>query len=205
MSTSPIRAQENRISELEAALGPGILGQRIRRERLAQGRSVREVGTLSGVGSSSIVRLEQGDNMRPITIIRVCEALGLHLERLCQPSESNFVAIHRNGSGRWTELDDSAPLEKESLPTNPLLLLSSRLSDGKLLPTLMVINERTQPRSHPGEEFVYVLEGKIDIVVSGHTFSLSEGDSMEFWGMEPHEYAPVSGVANKILSLRVNP
>ena len=88
---------------------------------------------------------------------------------------------------------------------NPLILLKSRLASGKLLPTLIEVNHATDPRTRPGEEIVFVLRGKLRLTIAGEEFVLNEGESVEFWGTEPHSYAPIDGAPCLILSLRVSP
>ena len=44
-----------------------------------------------------------------------------------------------------------------------------------MLPTL-----RLESNTHPGQEFNYVLEGTLMIVVDGHEITLNEGDSIYF-------------------------
>ena len=93
-----LRDLEIYVAKLESELGSHILGQRIRRERIAQKISIRDLGSMSGVGLSSVSRLETGKTIRPITLLRICESLGLHLDRLADPDESNVVAIDRQES-----------------------------------------------------------------------------------------------------------
>lgn len=88
---------------------------------------------------------------------------------------------------------------------NPLMLLNSRLTSGKLLPTLIEIHHASKPRSHPGEEFVYVLQGSVKVTVSETDYMLQAGESIEFWGSEPHAYAPTGADPALLLSVRVNP
>jgi len=205
MRPYPLREVELQIAALESSLGTGTLGQRIRRERISQGISVRKLGLDSGIGASGVNRLESGAPIRPITLIRVCEALGLHLDRLAEPSESNILAIDRCANEKWLPLDEVVAIADEPVESNQLRILKSRLSDGKLLPTVIEVKRKSEDRSHPGEEFVFVLEGSVRLTVSGNVIDLGKGDSVEFWGTEIHSYEPAGGGTARILSVRVNP
>ena len=188
---------------------------------MKQGLSIRGLAEASGLGPSSIVRMEAGENARPVTLVKICHALRLHVDRLAdQPSET-MVAVHRLLDDRWFELSGftegalggaDRPLTKEerlefvkSGAKNPLLLLKSRLSDGKLMPTLIEVHEKSEAKSHPGEEFAFVLRGPVVITIDEVEYRLETGESVDFWGTELHSYASGSERSALILSVRVNP
>jgi len=220
MLENPLLGLERAAKEVLDTLAPSVIGARIRRERLAQGLSIRELASSANLGPNSIVRLEAGMGFRPITLIKVCSALGVHLDRIGSANEDQAVAVHRHLDDRWHDLDGYAEgnlgggdgvLDAEGrlaaireTSGNPLMLLQSRLASGKLLPTLIEVHHPTPTRSHPGEEFVYVLQGPVRISVASRDYVLETGESMDFWGSEPHSYSPV-GELGLVLSVRVNP
>ncbi len=83
------------------------------------------------------------------------------------------------------------------------MILNSRLETGVLLSTIIEVHVPSVPRSHPGEEFVYALNGPVNVIVNDEEHILNTGDSMIFWGREVHSYKPVGGVVGKLLSIRV--
>jgi mannose-6-phosphate isomerase-like protein (cupin superfamily) len=50
-----------------------------------------------------------------------------------------------------------------------------------------------EPVSHPGEEFIFILSGRIRLDISGEVVVLNEGDSLAFDSGRPHSYAPEQG------------
>ena len=219
MSESDLLKLEHRASELLTNLPKTVVGARIKRERLAQGLSIRALAKAANLGANSVVRLESGAEFRHVTLLKVCEALGIHIDRLAAAGPGT-VAIHRRADDRWHELnfygsgyldgdgqigdvDRQRAAREKGL--NPLMLLQSRLETGKLLPTLIEVHHPTRPRSHPGEEFIYVLKGTARVTVSDVAYDLLEGESMEFWGTETHSYASLSDSPALLLSVRVNP
>ena len=212
-----------RITQLLEKAGAQVIGHRVRRLRDAQGVSIREVAEKAEISKNSIVRLEQGRGTQPITILKVCSTLGIHVERLAEPNAEDVVAVtHKAKDDRWFDLADmgSQPLlnSKKPLTQNqrqkavdegasvPVNLLKSRLPGGKFLPSILEVYEATPFRSHVGEEFAYVLEGEAIISVGKKKYRLKEGESITFWSAEPHKYAPAapSKVPVRILSVRVD-
>lgn len=214
----------NRIRALLDSVGPEVLGHRIRRLRDRQGLSIREVADRAQVSKNSIVRLEQGGGTQPITLLRVCSVLGLHVERLAEPTgeDMRLAATHRAADDRWFDAGDmgSAPLLEADRPLTaaerkgavrggvktPVNMLQCRLPGGCFLPSVLEVFEETAPRSHVGEELAYVLEGQAVITVGGEAHVLSQGEAITFWSAEPHTYAPADSdeVPVRILSVRID-
>jgi mannose-6-phosphate isomerase-like protein (cupin superfamily)/DNA-binding XRE family transcriptional regulator len=193
------------------SLSLDALGDRLRRARTRQGRSIRDLADAAGLSKSSIVRLEQGGGTYPMTVVKVCAALGLHVARLRDPESAgdDRLAVHRTSDDRWYDLVDfgSGPLGGVDRPLTvteraefakkgvvvPIVVLGSRLSDGQLLSNVVEVYGRSVTREHPGEEFVYVLDGTASITVGATTVVLGSGESMVFRSAEPHTYAPAEG------------
>ncbi len=211
------------VSKLLNKVGADVLGQRVRRLRDAQGLSIREVAERAGISKNSIVRLEQGRGTQAITILKVCSVLGIHVERLAEPTSEDVLAIaHRNRDDRWFDMADmgSKPLLGANRPMTqrqrkqafaagarvPVNLLKCRLPGGKVLPSILEIYEVSPKRSHVGEEFAYVLNGDAIITVGKKKYRLRQDESLTFWSAEPHCYAPADPkkVPVRILSVRVD-
>lgn len=196
-----------RVNQIVSSVGFETIGARIRRRRLNQGLSVRTLAEQSGVNKNSILRLERGKGSHPVTLISVCEALSLHLDSLTMDGSSEEVvaALQKSEFAQWHDLLDVAggPIELDTLGTIPIQLLSSRLPQGRIVPTIIHLTQGTPQNSHHGEEFVYVLSGEAKVVVAGKEFHLKQGDSLCFWSGELHQYLPVSDTAT-LLSVRVD-
>lgn len=55
--------------------------------------------------------------------------------------------------------------------------------------------------SHPGQEFNYVLEGKLKIVINGYDITLNEGDSLYFDSNKKHGMKALEGKSAKFLAI----
>lgn len=208
-------------SENSQGMSATSLGDRLRTIRLQQGLSIRDVSTAAGVSKTSVVRLEQGGRCEPTTVIKICATLGVHLATLAaQPGKQVVTArTHHHADSRWYDLTgfsegplggEDRPLTKAELQRHatagvrvPLLILKSRLPEGRLLSTVLEVFAPSETRSHPGEEFAYVLAGKAVIRVANTDYLLQEGESIVFRSAEPHSYAPAPGTRANQLPVRV--
>ena len=57
--------------------------------------------------------------------------------------------------------------------------------------------------SHAGQEFNYVLEGKMNFYIGNKTIELYEGDSIYFDATKPHGMLAIGDKAAKILTFSV--
>ncbi len=55
--------------------------------------------------------------------------------------------------------------------------------------------------AHPGQEFNYLLEGDLRVVVGGHEIQLSPGDSIYFDAMNPHGLKAQGGAPAKLIAV----
>lgn len=206
--TSTIKQQEEEASRVMASMDPCELGERLRRARVRQGRAIRELAEAAGLSKSSVVRLEQGGGTYPLTLVKVCAALGLHVARLRDTDNAgdDRFAVHRNEDDRWYDIGafGSGPLGGNDRPLTvaeraqfardgvvvPIVVLASRLRDGHLLSNVVEVYAESETREHPGEEFVYVLEGTARITIGTTQVTLAAGESIAFRSAEPHTYAP---------------
>jgi len=197
-----------------------VAGTRLKRVRLQQGLSIRQLSDLANISKTSVVQVEAGRTSRRSTYLKVATVLGLHLENLVQSGSADGLpyAVHLKQDDRWFDLarfDEGLLPEpaqtdqkiRSSLPdATPLNILGSRLEQGRIKPTILEISSPSETRSHAGEEHVFVLEGAAIVGVGEHRVELQEGESITFWSAEPHSYMPHpdSKLPVRLLSVRVD-
>jgi transcriptional regulator with XRE-family HTH domain len=214
--------EERDVEELLRSVPMEVVGARLRRARQRMGYSIRDLAEAANVSKNSIVRLEQGGLPHAITVLKLCAAMGIHVASIARPTaeESQIVAVHRHEDDRWYDLTDfgAGPISPEPLSEDeradlvrkgvkvPLLILTSRLDKGKILPTVIELYQESEKRSHAGEEMVYVLRGEARINVGPESFTLEEGESATFYSSEEHSYAPAEGaeLPVRVLSIRID-
>lgn len=187
-------------------MSPVVIGSRLRRARLRKRISIRDLAALAKISKNSVLRLEQGLGTHGRTVHKVCTALDVDLSRLADENDSlsEEPAVHLASDDVWVDLNNIfgpplgpkgsvTPLQRKKLGRSglsPLLMLQSRLQEGLIRPSVIELFEATPTRAHIGEEFVYVLQGKVRIVVGSQAYDLGAGDSITFWSSEPHRYEP---------------
>lgn len=202
-----------------------VIGERLRAKRLGLGLSIRSLAAKALVSKTSIVSLEQGKSCRPATLVKIAGAMGLHVDRFFDaglPSQAGQARAHRHEDDLWFKLLDvgSGPVEGLRRPLSPeerdrlreaghdpLMLMFRNVPLGAgFVAGIIELASASEPRRHPGREFLYVLHGKASIRVGAASYDLDEGECLYFEGDEEHTYGPQAGStqAVSLLCLRVD-
>lgn len=147
---------------------------------------MRELSNLSGFSISFLSLVERGKSSLALTSLqRVANALGTEVPNLF-PSE--FAQDHSAPLPYVQRADDANALTIAN-SEKTYRLLSGRAPDRVLEPVLETVHPTgsiEDPYGHDGEEFVYVLEGAMTVLVNGVEYELGEGDSIHYPASLPH-------------------
>jgi transcriptional regulator with XRE-family HTH domain len=179
------------------ASDPQEVGRIIREIRKQLGRTLAELAQECGCTVSFLSKLETGRTAASLNMLhRIAGSLGVNIGTL--------VPHEKGGARRIVRAKDRAILGAPLIRSGDgiKLELIAGQSDGELF---QVNLHHVEPggRSdgqivHAGNEFIYVLNGAIDLFISQETISLGEGDAAFFQSTEPHGYAN-SGTKNAVV------
>ena len=160
-----------------------LVRARLRALRVERGLSQEEVAARAGMAASTLSRLESGarrlalDHLAPLA-----GALRVEVGDLLAPAAGRDPRIHER------------PRTVEGMTFHPL----SRATPGGLVVVRMEIPaQRTipDPRSHDGHEWLYVLSGRVRLVLGDDDIVLVPGEAAEFSTWTPHWTGAVDGPA----------
>jgi transcriptional regulator with XRE-family HTH domain len=174
-----------------------MVGERIRRLRIQSGKGLREQALEIGVAPSSLSALENG--LGGVSLKRlqlVAEHFGLHIsELLGEPTPlaaRETVEIIR---------DCASAVRGVQRGEGVLYQLIGSGHDHAIQPYLLSFEpgggyERDMI-GHPGEEFAYVLQGTVELVIERERHALRQGDVIRFRADRPHAFrnASLAGIA----------
>ncbi|MBS1721235.1 MAG: cupin domain-containing protein [Armatimonadetes bacterium] len=187
------------------------LGLRFAARRKAMKLSIRALSERAMVSKTSIVNFEQGRSCRPGTLAKLLAATGLHFDRLIEPVELNPAAeptVERQAEREWYDLERLSldPLgggQGESVAAK-MQMLKNAFPEVGIIAGLVRLEAASERRTHPGKEWIFVLEGSARIEVGDRTFSLGPNDSLSFSGETPHRYGPDGGSSVLLLIMRLD-
>lgn len=180
------------------------IGARIRKTREDRGLSLRALASAWGFSASFLSQVERGTSSPSIvSLMALCEILKVRIGELLpehgvSDSENEQAELLSAPRQQSELIPVPCPiLRKDECPT--IRIPSSEVEyswlSGPLRgnPIEVVIGELPPFLEHPiqthvGEEFGYILEGEVDVIIDGVTYGLLPGDSYSINGEQPHGF-----------------
>jgi len=160
-----------------------IIGDNIRQWRLKKGLTLTETATKAGLTKSTLSKIETGLISPPIsTVLRIGDALGVSLaDFFIEPAKARNYVLTRKGQGVPIIRDGS----KFGYSYEALAL---EMSGKKAEPFILTVKpgNPTTVFQHGGDEFMFVLSGKMEMTIGGEKLLLNPGDSIYFNPRLPH-------------------
>lgn len=158
-----------------------ILGETIRQKRKQHGLTLTQVAARVGLTTSFLSQLERGIVQPSITTLRkLSKALEVPIFFFLLDSKEHSPLVKR--SERKKLIFPGSNLSFELL--SPDLSRSIEMMLGTMEPGAVTCEE---PLTHPGEECILVLKGRMRIDIGLQTFELEEGDSIYYYSDIPHK------------------
>lgn len=157
------------------------VGEKIKQIRELKKVSLEELAERSGMDISMVQKIEQERNVPSLApLIKIARALGVRLGTFLDDSDSFGPVLVRSG-----EYQKGVRFTSQSGETREHLNFFSLAFDKagrNMEPFIVDIEPGTQSdymlSSHEGEEFIFVLEGEVEINYGKETFKLIKGDSI---------------------------
>lgn len=169
------------------------VGKQIRKLRISRGLSLRALADRGGMSANAISLIERGENSPTVsTLHQLTTALDVSIADLFNEETSlNAVFVKKDRGVRY--VNDGVELEN----------LGSGLPDQQIEPFRLIVKPGSgtynDPVSHPGQEFVFCLDGEIDYFVDGQMYKLESGDSLLLEAKCPHSWRNTSQVTASLL------
>jgi len=183
----PIWQNDRMTDETDQALA--TVGPRLRSLRQDRGTSLAEVSAVTGISVSTLSRLESGQRRATLELL-------LPLARAYQVSLDQIVTAPvadprvRPSSFR-----------RDGMTYYPLNRGPVGLQAYKLVIPAGSSRRVPDPRRHEGYEWLYVLDGRLRLVLAEHDVVLASGEAAEFDTRVPHWFGAAGPGAVELLSL----
>ena len=165
---------------------PSSLGQRIRAIRRQRGLSLQDLSSRTGIQIQLLEEVERDEYTPPLgELIRLGKALEMKMGYFISPAAARpytVVRAHeRQTVARFASGDqahqgyvyESLAAEKEGRMMEPFIVT-------------MHPSDVQEMSSHDGQEFIYVLEGSMEVILGGVKEILEPGDAIYYDSTQPH-------------------
>ncbi len=167
---------------------PTFIGKLVTQMREEKSLSIEELAQNSGITPEKLIDIESGKTMPSIGVmIKISRSLGARLGTLLDGKESRAAVVTRSSATPSNSTTASTNAHTEGLDFFPL---AQGKLDRHMEPFIIEIPVGSQHNSsqseHEGEEFLYVLEGCVDISYGAEQYRLERGDSIYYDSIVPH-------------------
>ena len=183
-----------------------LLAKKIKDLRLKQNMTIEEVAQRTGLSKSLISKIENNKTSPPIaTLMNISRALNVHIGYFFGETPERESAIVSREGKRTSFIRDKNEVSQLFEP------LALELPDAAGQPFIITatpkpsISNRKEFDHHNNEEFLYILEGAIELNFgTGQIYKLEVGDSLYFNANIPHHIDLVSKQPAKWLVMLLN-
>ncbi|MEJ2061264.1 MAG: XRE family transcriptional regulator [Gammaproteobacteria bacterium] len=163
-----------------------FIGPALRKQRLAQGLTLADVAALAGVSRGMLSKIENGQVSTSLeTLHQIVSALGMTLTQLFRDFDVPEGSAQHVKSGEGLEVVRRGTKRGHTYH----LLAYDQGPQKQIEPFLITMDDASEvfpTFTHPGIEFIYMLEGCIVYRHGRDTYRLNPGDSLTFQGSIPH-------------------
>lgn len=171
------------------------IGTRIRQVREEKQVSLESLAQETGFDVAFLARIESAEVQPQLgTVLRLSKALDSAFGRLVSGTGDRPYAITRRHERRAVSRTTSAKGQRKLYAYSSL---APEVSGRHMEPLMVRLEENPDEETsmHEGEEFIFVLEGRVVLKIGQDKFELEPGDSAYYLSSQPHLVAAAEGRA----------
>jgi len=183
-----------------------FIGSKIKGIRESKNLSIGEIAESTGLSADQIASIESDENLPSLgPLIKIARALGVRLGTFMDDNDSLGPVITR---AEDRERDNSISFSNGATDARRHMVyhpLAQQKAGRHMEPFIIDINPTESLEyklsAHEGEEFIYVMEGEIEIEYGKDKYTLKQGDSIYYDSIVNHHLHGALGKSAKILAL----
>lgn len=177
------------------------IAMRVKRRRQEQGLKITDVARIADLSQGMVSKIENAQVSTSLeTLGRLCDAIGLPISQLFSDYDRPDGGAQLTKAGQGMEVVRRGTEKGHTYQ----LLNYHRGSQKSYEPFLITMDDASEvfpTFSHPGLEFIYLLEGEILYRHGNHLYEMEPGDTLSFDGAVPHGPEQLKEVPIKLLSI----
>ncbi len=149
------------------------LGKMVQNRRKQLGLTLRSLAQKAGLSAPFLSQIENSTATPSVTsMVKIAQALGVPTSYFLDIASSNTL-VHKASDTHFYRLDQSQVRYGR---------IGSQLPERQLEPLLMIYppHYASEPMTHSGEEFLFVLQGQMRLTIGTENHLLTVGDSAHF-------------------------
>jgi transcriptional regulator with XRE-family HTH domain len=179
------RSVDDNLDGLLAAVGPRLRALRRQRET-----TLADLSATTGISVSTLSRLESGQRRPTLELLLpLARAYGVQIDELVGAPPTGDPRIHLR------------PITRDRMTVVPLTRRPGGLQAYKLIIPASRQHSTPDLKTHEGYDWIYVLDGRLRLILADQDLILTPGEAAEFDTRVPHWFASADNTTVEILSL----
>lgn len=169
------------------------IGEKLKALRTKHGKTLKELASEANLSVGFISQFERGKTTIDVKHLQtIADIFNVNIQYFFDDSAAEQLIIRSYDQKIDKQLNHTIykPLSSAANLTMQPEILILLPTDGRELP---------QAYTHEGEEFVYVLEGTLTLVINDQIYRLYPGDATHFSSMRPHNWGNQSNTPVKMI------
>ena len=178
------------------------VGERIKSFRESAGLSLQDLSDRTGFSTAYLSQIENHLISPPLgALMKIARSMKIEIGRLFDQKNKAPFTIVRKDEREPTSRVASKEGVRYGYSYESLAPDKINRSMEPFLVTLEPVSKKGAPYNHDGEEFLFVLEGKVEIQLGDYTDVLEPGDSIYYDSLVPHRVGCLGDAPAKILAV----
>lgn len=166
------------------------VGPRLRELRRQRETTLAELSATTGISVSTLSRLESGARRPTLEqLLPLARAHGVTLDELVDAPPTGDPRVHLR------------PITSHGMTMLPLTRRAGGIQAFKIIIPPDGTRKEPSPKTHEGYEWLYVLNGRLRVILGEHDFVMAPGEAAEFDTRVPHWFGPADNHPVEFLSL----
>ncbi|MCU0597175.1 MAG: XRE family transcriptional regulator [Desulfobacterota bacterium] len=163
------------------------VAQRVKRAREERGLSLLDVSRRTGIEVPLLSEIEEGQSAPPLgTIIKLAKALNMRMGYFISGDELRPFTIVRRGDRKVVSRYDSKRDKHYGYGYESLAAYKKDRHMEPFLVTLQPSTTEEERSTHDGQEFIFVLSGRMEVRLGEEIHVLEPGDAIYYDSTVPH-------------------
>lgn len=174
------------------------VARRLRGLRDALDLSIEDIASQCGITTELYTSYEEGNSDIPVSFLhRLANNYGVELTALLFGEEPKMASYFVTRAGKGVKAERTKAYSYQDL--------AAGFAHRNIAPFIVTVEpDKEKPmtmNTHQGQEFNYVLEGSMEIVIGGNSITLNAGDSIMFDANRQHGMKAIGDTPVKFLAI----
>ena len=189
MKDTKSASKQEKTDVIEESIRPYAIAEKLRSLRQRKSMGLAELAAHTGLSAAMLSKLENARLVPTLpTLVRIATVFNVGLDYFfTDPRKRHVVAISRK--------DERIKFPADAKPRDAAYdfeSLNFRATERKLNAFLAHFHDlspaKIAPHYHSGVEFLYVIDGELEISIGTEIYRLSKGDAIYFDSVQKHAY-----------------